>query len=320
MVPARPCGRERRTPAAAVGAREAPAKDADHAACDHCGDTQQRQRIDDVRPVAVHQAAAQRVQPVQPRARVVPLALGACGIAHHLAGRAGDVEHRVVCIAQAHAVQRSVHVQRAGVGEGVFLQRAFVNGMGRTLRVGCSAGQCPWRVDGHEHGAGAGVDHHRGAARACVAGRGGLGRLGRGQIHRPPTAGHGQPQVAQRALQPGGGQGLVGLQRHGGAAQRRQVHQPLGGRELGIAHVHHHHAGDEPHGEEGAQQHAQPAVDQKQPAFGMHHHGLRLLRRRRAASRRPCAARPGRPGPGVLRRRRSGRWHCAGARSARLSC
>ena len=262
---------------------------------------------------------------MDPGACVVPGALLQRRIAHHLARGARHIDHGARAVAQVQAVQRAVHIQRARMGEGVFVQRALVvdGGIG-LLSEGAGRGDGPFCVHLLQFFAGDGVDHNRSrcSARAWrgVAGGGG----GHHQVHRAPAAGHGEPQVLQRARQACARQGVGGFQQafgaRRGAAQRRQVRQSLGLCELGVAHVHHHHAREEPHGEEGAQQHAQPAVDEVQPAFGVGHVWCSACVRTRCAASRPaCAVHPGRPGR-VSRPRRCGRWRCARGPSGWWSC
>ncbi|CAB5517250.1 hypothetical protein LMG26857_06337 [Achromobacter anxifer] len=245
-----------RAAAAGVGPRKAPAQDAD----DGAGQRQQHaghgQPDHDVVPPAVQRIAAERIQPVDPGAQVVPAALGARGIQHHHAGGRRDVQPGACGVVQVHPVQRPVRGQRAGMGKGVLVHRALVTGGVLTAAPGMRGRQRGRGVGGGQQDAAGGVHHLGRAAR----------RAGH-QIHRRAAAGGGQRHAGGVR---GAGRGQRLRRRHGDGRgiQRRQMRQPFLRRELGIAHVHHHHAGNEPHGEEQAQHDARPAVDQIQPALG----------------------------------------------------
>ena len=100
-------------------------------------------------------------------------------------------------------------------------------------------------------------------------------RVRRGEIHRLRAAGSGQPQRSQRLMHARRLQRLLWRQQPGLPLQRRQVRQPLGFGELGVAHIHHDHAGDKPAHKQPAQGNAQPAVNEERPAFGVKvHEGL----------------------------------------------
>lgn len=68
----------------------------------------------------------------------------------------------------------------------------------------------------------------------------------------------------------------------GGAVERWQVCQPFLQGELGVAGIHHDHAGQEPDEEQHAHAHPQPAVGEHEPAFdaGGLQQGQRLRLRR----------------------------------------
>ncbi len=265
MVPAHGEARVGRAPAAAVGLPEPPAHHPDHGAGGGHGNADQRQHVDDVGPGAIKGIAPEHVQPVQPGAQVVPAALGARGIAHHLGRAAGDVEQRALGIVQLHAVQGAVDVQRARVAEGILIHRAQVVQARAVPREGARAGQGLRLAGGAQHLAAGRIDGH------------GLAPpLGRGQVAGTAGAAGMQAQILERAVDAGRAQRLGGREQGGVAIERRQVAQPLGFGELGVAHVNHHHARDKPQRKEQAHGNAQPAVQQEQPAFEVKAHGAAL--------------------------------------------
>ncbi|CAB3717609.1 hypothetical protein LMG1231_03573 [Achromobacter denitrificans] len=245
-----------RAAAAGVGTREAPAQDPDHGARQRQHHAGHRQPHHDVVPPAIQRIAAKRIQPVDPGARVVPAALQARGVQHHHARGGRDVEPRARGVVQVHAVQRPVGAERARMGEDVLVHLALIARAILSAGPGLGGRQRGRGIGGGQEGAARGV-HHPGRPP----------RLAGHQIDRRAAAGGDQAQSGGvfRARR---GQRLRRRHRDGRRVQRRQVRQPFLGRELGIAHVHHHHAGDEPHGEEQAQHDARPAVDQVQPPLG----------------------------------------------------
>ncbi|CUJ52449.1 Uncharacterised protein [Achromobacter xylosoxidans] len=245
-----------RTAAAGVRAREAPAQDADHRAGQRQGHAGHRQPDDDVVPPRIEGVAAERIQPVDPGARVVPQPFAAGGVQHHLAGGGRDVQPRARRIVHVDAVQGPVRVERAGMGVDVLVHLALVVRGVAAVEPGRGAGAGDGGIGARQQCAAGGIYH---LGRAAAAGR--------HQVDRRAAAQRGQAQ-ARHVAGAGGGQGL---RRRGGNArriERRDVRHAFERGELGIAHVHHHHARNEPHGEEQAQHDAGPAVREVQPALG----------------------------------------------------
>ena len=205
------------------------------------------------------------------------------GIAHHFTGGVGDVEQRPVSVGQLHLVQGTVGIQAAAVGVGVFVDGAFVGECRLSLvrpggrgAVGCGVALVV------QIGSCAGQDHvlsgrWQPASGAGIHGDGGFGiirpALQQGGVDGLAGAAGGQPKIGHGAVDAGHAEGLARGQQGCVGIQRGQVLQPFSMGELGIAHVHHHHAGDEPAQKEQTEADAQPAVGKQQPAFDGNVHG-----------------------------------------------
>ncbi|WP_412093713.1 hypothetical protein [Bordetella pertussis] len=147
-------------------------------------------------------------------------------------------------------------VQRARVGVGVLAHQAALAGRMASAEVGQRAGARLRR---------------RGTSRQLPAGRVHPQRPAARQRHdrveRLPGPAGGQADLGG-LLQARGAQGLRRAQPHLRGIEPGQVRQALGRRQIGIADIHHHHAGGEPEHEQQAQAHAHPAMQQIQPALG----------------------------------------------------
>ena len=97
--------------------------------------------------------------------------------------------------------------------------------------------------------------------------------LQQGGVDGLAGAAGGQPKIGHGAIDACHAEGLARGQQRRVGIQRGQVVQPFGMGELGIAHVHHHHAGNEPGQKEQTEADAQPAVGKQQPAFDGNVHG-----------------------------------------------
>ena len=220
---------------------------------------------------------------MQPGAHVVQGAFGVGSVAHHFTGGVGDVEQRPVGVGQLHLVQRTVGVQAAAVGVGVFVDGAFVGECRLSLVRLWRRGTFGWRMAiVLQVGPCAGQNHvlagrWQPASGAGIHGDGGFGiirpALQQGGVDGLAGAAGGQPKIGQGAVDAGHAEGLTRGQQRRVGIQRGQVLQPFGMGELGIAHVHHHHAGDEPAQKEQTEADAQPAVGEQQPAFDGDVHG-----------------------------------------------
>ena len=135
------------------------------------------------------------------------------------------------------------------------------------FKIDLCAGQGRGGVGGGQQGAGAGIEGHQ-----AGVGPGGV-RCGSGVRADPSDvdglsgAGVGQPQVGDGAVDAGLPEGVGGREQGMAGFQRRQMFKPLLPGELGMAHVYHHHARQEPLEEQQACADAQPAVAEQDPAF-----------------------------------------------------
>ena len=221
---------------------------------DCCG---QGQIYDCVVPCRLQPVAAQRVKPVNPGTRPIPQPLVSCRITHHRAAVAGDIEQTLIAIQQLHAVKRTVGIQRTRMGPDIFInQPARLHYRIRRKLPRCLQGlSCANRAYPL---AGTRIDRHvPGAAIAQ-------------HVMRLSTQ-TGQTHAVRRLTVIGARLGPCQANAALIHRQWRQVCQMLSRRQLGVTHIHHHHARDKPHRHKQAKHDAKPAVPQIQVTF---HHPL----------------------------------------------
>lgn len=255
-----------RTVAVATG--EAPAQHADQQPEQYHQPRQQSAVDQRHGPRRLGQHLAQRIQPVQPGAQIVPGTFLRGRIAHHQPAMAGDVEQTAFGVRALYAVQRSLARQRMVARPGVLLDQVDETNRGATGELP-RAGQRLGRTDPLYAPAAPCIDRDQ-RTLAVIE-----------QVTRR-AAGAGQAQTARRACAP------RGRQRHTGrdaaiAGQRCQPRQVLAAGQLGIADVEHHHAADDPQQHEHAEGDAEPAVRQEQVAL----HAAQKSRVTAAYSARP---------------------------------